>query len=76
MHRSSNASRMPSARGRTLIGYVHGTRAGTTHTPSGGPGHSSHSNGVPGCPAGTAIRIRTGSGKPVASGTFHRMGTM
>jgi len=33
-------------------------------------------NGVTGCSADTAIRIRTGSGKLLASATFHRMGMM
>lgn len=62
--------------GRTLVVYVHGTRVGTMHIWGSGSGHFYRSSGVPTCSAGTAIRIRTGSGTLVASGTFHRMWMM
>ena len=55
---------------------VHGTRVGTMHIWGSGSGHFHRSSGVPTCSAGTAIRIRTGSGTLVASGTFHRMWMM
>lgn len=58
--------------GKTLVVYVHGTRAGTMHVWRGGSAHMSRHRGVPRCSAGTAIRIRTRSGKLVASGTFRR----
>jgi hypothetical protein len=58
--------------GRTLVVYVHGTRAGTMHIGRGGSGHFNRSRGVPRCSAGTVILIRTQSGTRVASGTFHR----
>lgn len=58
--------------GRTLVVYVHGTKAGTMHIGRGGAGHLSRSRGVPRCSAGTIIRIRTRSGGLVASGTFRR----
>lgn len=58
--------------GRTVVLYVDGTRAGTLHVWSGGSAHLNHHRGVLRCSPGTAIRIRTRSGKLVASGTFHR----
>ena len=60
--------------GKTLVVYVHGTRAGTMHVWRGGSAHMNRHRGVPRCSAGTVIRIRTQSGKLVASGTFHRQG--
>lgn len=68
-----NASRLA---GRTLVVYVHGTWAGTMRVSADGHAHFYHRSGAPTCSAGTAIRVRTGSGTLVASGTFYRMGMM
>ncbi len=58
--------------GHKLIVYVHGTRAGTMTVWRGGSAHLDRHRGVPACSPGTIMRVRTGSGTLVASGTFHR----
>ena len=55
--------------GRTLVVFVHGTRAGTMTVTSAGRAHL-HRHGAPACRAGQPVRIRTRAGTLVASGTF------
>lgn len=58
--------------GRTLVVYVHGTKAGTMRVYGYWSAHLNRYRGVPACRAGDAVRVRTGSGTLVASGTFLR----
>lgn len=62
-------------RGRTLVVYVHGTRAGTMTVTRYGTAHLNRYRAVPACQAGQPIRVRTRAGTLVASGIFrhHRM---
>jgi hypothetical protein len=55
--------------GRTLVVFVHGTRAGTMTVTNTGRAHL-HRHGAPACRAGQPARIRTRAGTLVASGTF------
>ncbi|HUY52524.1 MAG TPA: hypothetical protein VMV92_43625 [Streptosporangiaceae bacterium] len=58
--------------GRTLVVYVHGTKAGTMRVSRSGSAYLNRDRGVPACRAGQSLRVRTGSGTLVASGTFSR----
>lgn len=58
--------------GRTLIVYVHGTRAGTMTVTRDGRAHMYRASGTPQCQPGQPVRVRTRNGTLVASGTFHR----
>ena len=55
--------------GRTLVVFVHGTRAGTMTVTTAGRAHL-HRHGAPACRAGQPVRIRTRAGTLVASGIF------
>ena len=55
--------------GRTLVVFVHGTRAGTMTVTMTGRAHL-HRHGAPACRAGQPVRIRTRAGRLVASGIF------
>jgi len=58
--------------GRTLVVYVHGTRAGTMTVSRYGYAHLYRSAGVPSCQPGQPVRVRTQNGTLVASGTMRR----
>lgn len=62
--------------GYNLVVYANGRWAGTMNIWGGGSGHFYRTRGVPTCWSGAPIRVRTHSGRLVASGTFYRMGMM
>jgi hypothetical protein len=58
--------------GRLLIVYVHGTRTGSMRVTSYGTARLNRYRDVARCQAGQAVRVRTGNGTLVGSGTFRR----
>lgn len=56
--------------GAKLVIYVHGARAGTMTVSRSGSAYMDSHRSVPACSSGQAIRVRTGSGTLVVSGTF------
>jgi hypothetical protein len=59
-----------SLRGRVLVVYVHGVRAGSMLVTRHGDAYLNRDRGVPMCRSGQAIRVRTRNGTLVGAGTF------